>query len=391
MLWEVNPDVGITKENGENEMGKKVVVKAGFHERKFCPVSYDLGKELEKVKVVDLEKGEEIPSQVEKGVLSWIVEDLREGESKEYLISDGGGSEFTGVELEEKEETVDVNIDGKLCTTYHFSKNVVRPFLNPVIGPDGKSLLRELFDKPEPPDHDHIHHRGILVAHGDVNGVDDWSEEEGHGFERHNCFRDMISGPVYGKIVAENSWVSKDEEKVITEIRTMKFYNVSEVRIIDFEIVFQATEGKVIFGDTKEGGILSVRIATPIRADRNGKIENAYGAIGESETWGKRASWCDYSGPLNGEIVGLAVLEHPGSFRYQTYWHVRNYGLMTANPFALSYYYQDKNRDGAHVLEANRELKFSYRVYIHRGDTTEGKVADAFHNYINPPEMEEVQ
>lgn len=126
-----------------------------------------------------------------------------------------------------------------------------------------------------------------------------------------------------------------------------------------------------------------------MRGDRQGKIKNAYGAIGEKECWGKRAPWCDYSGPLEGEMAGLAVFDHPGNLRYPGYWHVRDYGLMTANPFALSYYYNDKSRDGSHTLERNRELKFSYRVYIHRQDAQEGKVAEAFHNYLNPPEIEE--
>ncbi len=287
------------------------------------------------------------------------------------------------VGFEEKKDTVDVKLDGNLFATYHFGKDVVRPFLNPVIGPTGETVLRELFDKPEPPDHDHIHHRGILVAHGEVNGVDDWSEQEGHGFIRHGSFKEISPGDEYGKIIAENSWVSKEEKKVVTEVREMKFYNVTDVRMIDFEITFRATEGDVTFGDTKEGGILSVRVTTPMRADRKGRIENSNGGIGEKETWGKAAAWCDYSGPVGSNVVGIAVFDHPSSFRHPTYWHVRNYGLMTSNPFALSYYYDDKSKDGSHTLKAGEELKFSYRVYMHEGDAKEGKVAEAFEEYIN--------
>ncbi len=369
-------------------MKKKIVVKAGFHQRRFCPISFNIGEGLEKVKLLDLEKNQEIPCQDEGGKLFWIIEDLAEGKEKEYLLSDEKEQEFPQVELEKKADTVDVRIGENLFTTYHFGKDWVRPFLNPVIGPTGRSLIRELFDKPEPPDHDHIHHRGILVAHGDVNGVDDWSEEKGHGFIRHNSLKELSSGAVYGKIIAENSWVSKEEKKVLTEIREMKFYNISEVRIIDFEIIFKATEGKVVFGDTKEGGIISVRMATSLRGDREGKIENAFEGINEKETWGKRAPWCDYSGPLDSEKVGLTVFDNPDNFRYPTYWHVRDYGLMTANPFALSYYYNDKSRDGSHTLEANKEFNFSYRIYIHKGDAKEGKVADNFNNYVNPPEVD---
>ncbi|HIE43950.1 MAG TPA: hypothetical protein EYP78_04040 [Candidatus Omnitrophica bacterium] len=381
-------------------MEKKLIVKAGFHNRKFSPASYNLKEELEKVTLVDVKSGEQIPSQIEGGILSWIIEDLKAGEEREHLLSDQEGSQFPGVEIEEKSETADVKIpptssrsgrERTLFTTYHFGRSVARPFLNPVIGPNGDSMVRELFEEPQQPDHDHIHHRGVLVAHGDVNGVNDWDEEEGHGFIRHNSFREIISGAVYGKIEAENWWVSEEGEKVLSEIRTMKFYNISEVRIIDFEILFRATEGDVTFGDTKEGGILSVRVPTPIRADRKGKIENAYGGINESETWGKRAPWCDYSGPLNSGMAGIAILDHPDNFRYPTYWHVRNYGLMTANPFALSYYYNDKTKDGSHTLETGKKLKFCYRLYLHRGYAKEGRVSEAFHDYINPPEVDEVK
>jgi len=370
-------------------MEKRIVVKAGFRQRRFCPVSCAIEGNLEKVKLLDLEENKEIPCQLEGGKLSWIIENLPEGKEKAYLVSEQEGEEFPSrIELEKKEGTVEVKIAGALFTTYHFGKDWVRPFLNPVIGPTGKSLVRELFDKPQPPDHDHIHHRGILAVYGDINGVNDWDEEKGHGFIRHNSFKELSSGSVYGKIIAENFWVSKEEKKLLTEIRAMKFYNLSEVRIIDFEVTFKMTEGKVVFGDTKEGGIISVRMATPLRGDRNGRIENGYGGINEAETWGKRAPWCDYSGPLDSEKVGLAVLDNPNNFRYPAYWHVRNYGLMAANPFALSHYYNDKTRNGSHTVEANKEFKFSYRIYIHRGDAKEAKIADAFNNYINPAEVE---
>ena len=369
-------------------MEKKIIVKAGFHQRRFCPVGFVVEENLEKAKLVDLGKNQEVPCQLENGKLSWIVENLEKGEEKKYLLSDGMAQEFPKIELEKKEDTVDIKINNNLFSTYHFGKNWARPFLNPAIGPTEKSLLRELFDKQEPPDHDHIHHRGILSVYGDINGVDCWSEEEGHGFTRHNLFKEILSGSVYGKIVSENSWFSKEKKKLLTDTREIKFYNLSKVRIIDFKITFKTTEGKVTFGDTKEGGIISVRMATSLRGDIKGKIENGYSGIGEAETWGKRAPWCDYSGPLESERVGLAIFDNPNNFRYPTYWHVRNYGLMTANPFALSHYYDDKNRDGSHTVEANKEFKFSYRIYIHKGDAQEGNVAESFNNYINPPEVE---
>jgi hypothetical protein len=116
-----------------------------------------------------------------------------------------------------------------------------------------------------------------------------------------------------------------------------------------------------------------------------GRIENSYGGVNEGETWGKRAHWCDYSGPAEGNIVGIAVFDSPKSFRYPTYWHVRDYGLMTANPFGLSYFYNDPHRRGDHTLPSGETLFFSYRLYIHPGDAAQARVAERYHDFVNPP------
>ena len=73
------------------------------------------------------------------------------------------------------------------------------------------------------------------------------------------------------------------------------------------------------------------------------------------------------------------------SFRYPTYWHVRNYGLMGANPFGLNDFYGGKGRNGTHSIDAGEKLWFGYRVYVHAGDADGGQVDDMFHGYANPP------
>jgi 7-carboxy-7-deazaguanine synthase len=65
-------------------------------------------------------------------------------------------------------------------------------------------------------------------------------------------------------------------------------------------------------------------------------IENSAGGVGEKECWGKPAAWCDYSGPVEGQTVGIAVMDHPGNLRSPVRWHVRDYGLLTTNCFGES-------------------------------------------------------
>ena len=114
----------------------------------------------------------------------------------------------------------------------------------------------------------------------------------------------------------------------------------------------------------------------------------AIGGADESETWGKRAPWCDYFGPVNGNTVGITIFDTPSNFRYPTYWHVRNYGLMTANPFGLSYFHNDKSRNGSHTIDKGAVFPFAYRLYFHAGDTWAANVAGKFHDHISPPKVE---
>jgi len=227
------------------------------------------------------------------------------------------------------------------------------------------------------------------VAHGDVNGTDNWSEVEGHGFQLHREVLVAESGLVYGQLAASTDWTDRDQTEVLEERRALSAWAVgSDARLFDFDVRFTATERDVRFGDTKEGGILAMRVAPAMDGDHGGRIENSYGAVGEGECWGRRAQWCDYAGEIHGERLGIAIFDHPKSFRHPTYWHVRDYGMYTANPFGWHDFHNDPAADGSHVLPQGASLNFHYRVYLHRGGTAEADVAARYHDYANPPRVE---
>ena len=373
----------------------RITVSAGNHHRLFVPVTAEVpAQQTFQLCLVDQESLREVPFQLDPSGthLTFMVENLAAGQTRDYVLSEAAVSaSFPGVELEQGDDRVSVRIGGQLFTAYYFSKEIARPFLYPVLGPYGASVTRHFpMAQVEGEATDHKHHRSLYTAFGDVNGVDDWSEEPGHGRIVHTAFRGLEQGPVYAAIRTSSDWVSNAGEKVMSETRDVVIYNLpSAGRIIDYTVTLIASEGEVKFGDTKEGGILSVRVATTMDAERGGKkggkIENSYGGVNELETWGKRAEWCDYSGPVEGKWVGIAVMDHPGNLRYPTYWHVRNYGLMTANIFGLSSFYNDPERCGDYVLPAGKSLTFRYRVFVHPGDAANGSVGERYHDFINAP------
>jgi len=111
-----------------------------------------------------------------------------------------------------------------------------------------------------------------------------------------------------------------------------------------------------------------------------GNIVNSDGLV-DKDAWGKQASWVDYHGPVDDQIVGIAILNHPSSFRYPTYWHVRTYGLFAANPFGLRDFKNDKTLDGSYTVKPGESISLRYRLVFHKGDEKEGRIAEMWEEY----------
>ncbi len=112
------------------------------------------------------------------------------------------------VTVRETDGVVRVEIDGALFSDYHYQE-VARPYLYPVIGPTGVPMTRDWpMVKVEGDATDHIHHKGIWYAHGNVNGLDFWSEQKAFGKTVHQKFLELRSGKEEGVIRSLNNWVA---------------------------------------------------------------------------------------------------------------------------------------------------------------------------------------
>ena len=114
-------------------------------------------------------------------------------------------------------------------------------------------------------------------------------------------------------------------------------------------------------------------------------MTTAFGGQTESEIWGYRSPWLDNSGTLEGRKVGIAIFDHPSSFRHPTHWHARDYGLIGANPFAWHDYGTGWSLDGSYTIKEGMSLPFKYRLFLHDGDCESAKVAGRWIDYAFPP------
>ena len=372
-----------------------ITVTGAAHDVDAAPVNLrlDAAPDAPPATMRDVESGRETACQWAPdgagGVLTWIERGLGAGETRVYTTSDVSPAGVPeGVKLAESPGGIDVLFGGESFTTYNLvGGGARRPFIHPVLGPGGEKLTRDFPMVVGVPGEteDHPHHKGIWVSHGDVNSVDNWSELEVTGFTVHRAFNTLVDGPVYGRIVAEADWVTPDRESVLLrEARDMTFYDLGDARAIDIHVSLTAAEEDVLFGDTKEAGMVGLRVATTMDEVRGGRLENAEGGVGEAQIYGLRSPWCDYSGPVGERTLGIALFDHTGNFRHPTNWHARAYGLLCANPFGLSVF-EGPDSNGEHVLPAGETLEFRHRAYVHYGNAAAARIADRYRDYVSPP------
>lgn len=317
--------------------------------------------------------------------------------------------------IEEGKGKISVTVGGKPFATYVTDKTN-RPYLFPVYGPTGKLMVRSYPMADVPGERkDHPHHRAIIFGHQGIAGHDTWHEmktwqtsskdpkRQKQAADRLKTLGTITHDGITKKhidakgatLVVNCSYYNGIDalgtkgKKVLSEVRTMRFHAGKDARgkavwFLDFDQDLIASEGPVKFDDKKDSG-LSIRVPTSMDVDskKGGTILNANGEK-DKNAWSKRATWCSYTGPVgdgdNKETLGVAILNHPGSFRHPTGWHVRTYGLFTANPFA-SKQFNKKNPDASFELKKGETVKLRHRFVFYQGTAKEAGVAKLYEAY----------
>jgi len=294
-----------------------------------------------------------------------------------------------------------VKVDNQIFAEYvvnHAGTN--KPYLWPIFGPDQKAMTRAYpMQTIEGEQHDHPHHRGLCFGHEDIAGYDTWAEKatfeeqmkgknaakaedrlKNLGSIQHRQFEKLEAKDGAVTIIALSDYLDASGKKLLEERRTMTFSTEGDSRLIDVDIELIASEGSVKAADKKDAG-LSIRVPTSMAVDSKlgGKLVNSDG-LTDAATWAKRAKWCDYHGPVDGYHLGIAMLNHPSSFRFPTYWHSRTYGLFTANPFG-SKSLNPEDADGSYTIEPGSPTRLYHRFIFHKGDEKTANIEAAWQTY----------
>ena len=285
---------------------------------------------------------------------------------------------------------IDVLVNGQLFTSLVYGESmqgqvVTKPILFPVITPAGIKVNRSFpFAEVAGESPDHPHHTGIFFTYDKVNDAGFWNNTQ---FPPHITDVEILKkeGGETGTLKFKALWKDDNDEPLLQEDRTMKFIPGEGQTIIDFSINLTALVDKVVFEDTKEG-MFGIRVAHQLREkDQSGRYLSSNGDEGEKNVWGKRASWVKLEGQIEGKDVGVAILNHPTSTNYPTYWHARAYGLFAANPLGQLVFQQSRKEENPEKLELTLEkgqsAPFNYRVIIYDGPRTKEQIDENFAGY----------
>jgi hypothetical protein len=263
---------------------------------------------------------------------------------------------------------IDITIDGKFFTSYHFASNEKYPYFYPVNGPSGASVT-SMRNGTYP------HHSSLFFGCDMVNGGNYWQE----GLDRGQIvsLRADIENLGEDKVVIHNEciWTRPNATAPIKDIRKIIISAVEPgIYQIDFDVEMEMLEDVTI--KKTNHSLFSARMDPDLAVTAGGTMINAEGDTGEKETFGKTSPWMDFYGKRGGGMEGLAIMQHPSNAWYPSPWFTRDYGFISPTPM----YWPEDDEKGT-VLQKGESVKLRYRVLVHQGDHKDAGIQGKFEAY----------
>ncbi len=311
------------------------------------------------------------------------------------------------------ERRVDVFIKGKHFTSYCYPADQEKPFLYPVIAPNGTIVTRGYPVAPREGDRvDHPHHIGLWFNHGNVNGIDFWNNSSAiPGNDKGKYGRIVVKkilkaeGGNRGVIEVFSDWVNNSGAVLLNERSTYIFSAVGDLWTIDHISVLSAPIIDIRISDSKEG-LFAIRVdrafempsSEPLTfIDSNGKptevkvadnrgVTGMYtGSNGKKgdAVWGTTNRWVILNGQKDSVSIGMAIFDNPTNYGFPAYSHARGYGLFAVNNFGRKSY--DPSREKLeYIISKGQSVKLVHRFCVKSGsELTAADAEKIYETFIN--------
>ena len=277
------------------------------------------------------------------------------------------------VNFKESKGQFTIHINSQDVGTYVYNDiKTHRPFFKNIRTLSGTQVTRNHppIEGVDANDHASMH-PGIWMAFGDISDSDFWRNRGAKVI--HERFITRPKGGIStGTFSVLNRFETKDGKLICHQTDIFHISLAKNSWRLKYDSNFSSPHD-FYFGDQEEMG-LGVRLATPLIEKNGGQIRNSAGQINAKETWGKSAIWCDYSGEIEGNWVGITILANTETPRIP-WWHNRDYGLMVANQFGRNA--MKKGNKSKLTLEAGKKLQLSFTVIIHENQKTNPNIKTA--------------
>jgi len=272
--------------------------------------------------------------------------------------------------------TLAVRDNGREVLVYRFgdqlksgsAQNQIRSsYIHPLYSPEGKNLTDDFPD-------DHLHHHGLfwtwpgIIA--DEKNTQTWMPADLRQFFVRWVKREIDKDVALLEI--ENAWKFDNGETVARETVSLRIHaSDGKSRAIDVRLTLRAIKGPIVIsgsGDpNKAYGGFSFRGAPFLKGavitTNSGELKN------DSDF--EKYLWVD----LSAEESGVAIFVSPDHPGFPTIWCIRNSYAGFINPS-----WPGQNPV---TLDPGNPASLAYRMYIHSGNATEGKVAEAYQDFLS--------
>lgn len=260
---------------------------------------------------------------------------------------------------DEKAGTISVfRLNEKTPILTQNAKADFRPYLHPIMAPDGKGVLTEYS-----PGH-HKHQTGIYWGYTRVNGRDYFHHPEGDYWRR-------VSAKVIKSKGTEVKWATVydllDEKgnAVLTETQTWVMREQDGKYLLDLEWAGEA-QTDVTIGKYDYGGLF---VRMPWKQGIKGEVVNAARQKNEKAE-GQRAGWVDIGMQVEGrnDLAHVAIFDHPENKGFPQYWRVD--GQLGAGPA--------RARMGDWQIKKDKIEVIKHQLVIYTGELNDVKLTNTW-------------
>ena len=371
-----------------------VTVSAGSIDRKDSVVTFAMPKGLKSQSyALRGDAGDFLPLQVEPdGTATFVLPELKAGATRPYQLvgqNTNTGAAARGVQSVADHGRVTISASGRNVLTYQaepgdLPRSDIKPifrrggYIHPVFTPSGRVVTDDF-----PPDH--LHHHGIWFAwtktEFEGRHPDFWNMGDGTGTVEFVALDDNWSGPVHAGFKSRNQYVDVSAPNPITVLNEqwlVKVYNagLGAKPYTMFDLVSTqdlGTSSPLVLPEYRYGGI-------GFRGHRQwlGK-DNCDFLTSEGKDrnngHGTRARWCHIGGRIDGQLAGIAILDHPGNFRAPQ--------PMRIHPDQPFFCYAP-SLIGDWKIEPGKPYISRYRFIVYDGAPDKAELDRLWNDYANP-------